>query len=89
MKLVRYGAIGAEKPGLIDQNGDLRDLSSHVADIAGAALQDAELEKLRALDPNNLPLVDGSPRLGACGIICGGNRVGALWGRICGHDGLA
>ena len=66
MKLVRYGAIGAEKPGLIDQNGDLRDLSSHVADIAGAALQDAELEKLRALDPNNLPLVDGSPRLGAC-----------------------
>ena len=53
MKLVRYGAIGAEKPGLIDQNGDLRDLSSHVADIAGAALQDAELEKLRALDPNN------------------------------------
>jgi len=44
MKLVRYGAIGAEKPGLIDQNGDLRDLSSHVADIAGAALQDAELE---------------------------------------------
>ena len=66
MKLVRYGAIGAEKPGLIDQDGDLRDLSSHVADIAGAALQDAELEKLRALDPNNLPLVDGSPRLGAC-----------------------
>ena len=66
MKLVRYGAIGAEKPGLIDQNGDLRDLSSHVADIAGAALQDAELDKLRALDPNNLPLVDGSPRLGAC-----------------------
>ncbi len=55
MKLVRYGAIGAEKPGLIDQNGDLRDLSSHVADIAGAALQDAELDKLRALDPNNLP----------------------------------
>ena len=66
MKLVRYGAIGAEKPGLIDQNRDLRDLSSHVADIAGAALQDAELDKLRALDPNNLPLVDGSPRLGAC-----------------------
>ena len=66
MKLVRYGAIGAEKPGLIDQNGDLRDLSSHVADIAGAALQDAELDKLRALDPNNLPLVDGRPRLGAC-----------------------
>ena len=66
MKLVRYGAFGAEKPGLIDQNGDLRDLSSHVADIAGAALQDAELDKLRALDPNNLPLVDGSPRLGAC-----------------------
>ena len=66
MKLVRYGAIGAEKPGLIDENGDLRDLSSHVADIAGAVLKDAELDKLRALDFNNLPLVDGSPRLGAC-----------------------
>ena len=66
MKLVRYGAIGADNPGWIDQNGALRDLSPHVADIAGAALQDAELDKLRALDPNNLPLVDGSPRLGAC-----------------------
>lgn len=64
MKLVRYGARGAEKPGLIDAAGALRDLSGHVPDIAGAVL--ADLGALRAIDPASLPLVAGNPRLGAC-----------------------
>ena len=66
MKLVRYGPPGAEKPGLIDIGGALRDLSAHVPDIAGAALSDAALDRLRALDPATLPAVEGAPRLGPC-----------------------
>ncbi len=66
MKLVRYGDIGAEKPGLLDADGNLRDLSAHVADINGDMLGDGSLDRLRALDPASLPLVDGSPRIGAC-----------------------
>ena len=66
MKLVRYGAFGQEKPGLIDSAGKLRDLSAHVSDLAGAALKSASLAKLKALSPESLPLVDGSPRIGAC-----------------------
>lgn len=66
MKLVRYGAVGQEKPGMIDSNGTLRDLSAHVADITGATIGDESIAKLRALDPNSLPAVDGSPRIGAC-----------------------
>ena len=64
MKLVRYGAQGAEKPGLIDAGARLRDLSAHLPDIAGAAL--ARLGDLAALNPESLPLVEGNPRLGAC-----------------------
>ena len=64
MKLVRYGARGAEKPGMLDAGGRLRDLSAHVPDIAGAVLTD--LDRLRGLDPETLPLVEGNPRLGAC-----------------------
>ncbi len=66
MKLVRYGEMGAEKPGMIDTDGTLRDLSDHVADIAGDALSDETLARLRALDPGALPAVPGTPRLGAC-----------------------
>ena len=66
MKLVRYGQLGAEKPGMIDSNGLLRDLSAHVADINGSVLSDASLGPLRALDPASLPVVEGSPRIGAC-----------------------
>lgn len=66
MKLVRYGQLGAEKPGMIDANGLLRDLSAHVADINGSALSDASLDALRALDLASLPVVEGSPRIGAC-----------------------
>jgi len=66
MKLVRYGTTGQEKPGIIDADGTLRDLSAHVADITGATLGDDSIAKLRALDPANLPAVEGSPRMGAC-----------------------
>ena len=62
MKLVRYGNEGAERPGLVDANGVLRDLSAHIPDIDGRMLNDAALERLRALDTEALPAVDGSPR---------------------------
>ncbi|WP_415922668.1 fumarylacetoacetate hydrolase family protein [Tateyamaria sp. SN6-1] len=65
MKLVRYGAPGAEKPGMMD--GDtLRDLSGHADDITGAVLDDASIARLRAIDPASLPAVDGNPRIGPC-----------------------
>ncbi|WP_134680554.1 fumarylacetoacetate hydrolase family protein [Paracoccus ravus] len=64
MKLVRYGERGAEKPGLVDAQGRLRDLSAHVTDIGGEML--ADLGKLAAIDPETLPLVEGDPRFGAC-----------------------
>ncbi|HHI70464.1 MAG TPA: FAA hydrolase family protein [Rhodobacteraceae bacterium] len=64
MKLVRFGTAGAEKPGAIDENGDLRDLSGVVEDIAGDVL--ADLDRLKALDLSTLPVVEGKPRLGPC-----------------------
>ncbi|NDV49710.1 MULTISPECIES: fumarylacetoacetate hydrolase family protein [Roseobacteraceae] len=69
MKFARYGARGAEKPGLIDADGKLRDLSGHVSDIAGDVL--ADLDTLKSIDPASLPLVEGEPRYGAC---VGGTR---------------
>jgi 2,4-didehydro-3-deoxy-L-rhamnonate hydrolase len=70
MKLLRYGAPGQERPGLLDPAGRVRDLSAHIADVAGAALLPETLAKLAALDPDSLPLVDGTPqaglRLGPC-----------------------
>ena len=66
MKLLRYGNPGAEKPGILDRNGAIRDLSAHVSDIGGAAISPASLKALAALDPMSLPLVPGNPRLGAC-----------------------
>ncbi len=66
MKLLRYGEVGSERPGLLDQDGTIRDLSAHVADIAGAALHPASLEMLSKLDPKSLPAVSGKPRMGAC-----------------------
>ena len=64
MKLVRYGRAGAEKPGLIDANGTLRDLSRVVRDITPAVLSPAGLKRLRAVKPSRLPVVRGRPRLG-------------------------
>jgi 2-keto-4-pentenoate hydratase/2-oxohepta-3-ene-1,7-dioic acid hydratase in catechol pathway len=66
MKLVRHGNPGAEKPGLVDSQGKVRDLSAHVSDIAGAALSRDSLRKLAGLDPSSLPLVADGTRLGAC-----------------------
>ena len=66
MKLVRYGNEGREKPGLIDADGQLRDLSSHVADVNGPALSKDSLKMLYDIDPASLPAVSGIPRLGAC-----------------------
>ncbi|MER5128112.1 fumarylacetoacetate hydrolase family protein [Serratia marcescens] len=66
MKLLRYGEPGQERPGMLDAQGRLRDLSQHIADVGGAALLPASLAKLRALDSAALPLVEGQARLGAC-----------------------
>jgi 2-keto-4-pentenoate hydratase/2-oxohepta-3-ene-1,7-dioic acid hydratase in catechol pathway len=65
MKLVRFGATGQEKPGLLDNNGQIRDLSGVVDDLAGEALAPESLNRIKALDPETLPLVEGRPRLGA------------------------
>lgn len=66
MKLLRFGKPGKEKPGLIDGDGRIRDLSGHIPDVAGAALSPASLKKLSKLKPEDLPLVKGNPRLGPC-----------------------
>ena len=66
MKLVRYGPAGKEKPGLIDADGQLRDLSRKVRDIDGVALAPASVKALAKLDTSKLPLVKGKPRLGPC-----------------------
>jgi 2-keto-4-pentenoate hydratase/2-oxohepta-3-ene-1,7-dioic acid hydratase in catechol pathway len=66
MKLVRYGPAGREKPGLIDADGKLRDLSRKVKDIDGETLAAASLAKLKKLDTSKLPLVKGKQRLGPC-----------------------
>ncbi|HVI98411.1 MAG TPA: fumarylacetoacetate hydrolase family protein [Sphingomonas sp.] len=64
MKLCRFGAVGAEKPGLIDAEGRIRDLSGVVADLSSDALAPATLAELAAIDPASLPLVEGDPRYG-------------------------
>ena len=66
MKLLRYGPAGQEKPGLLDRDGKIRDFSGAVRDIDGETLAPASLDRLRRLDPNTLPLVPGTPRLGPC-----------------------
>jgi 2-keto-4-pentenoate hydratase/2-oxohepta-3-ene-1,7-dioic acid hydratase in catechol pathway len=66
LKLLRYGRPGKERPGVLDADGKIRDLSEHVGDIAGAALAPAALKKLAKIDPKTLPAVRGNPRLGPC-----------------------
>ena len=66
MKLLRYGPKGREKPGLLDKDGKIRDLSGHVPDIAGTALLPDSLKKLAALNPAELPLASGDLRIGPC-----------------------
>jgi 2-keto-4-pentenoate hydratase/2-oxohepta-3-ene-1,7-dioic acid hydratase in catechol pathway len=71
MKLVRFGAPGREKPGIIDAEGRIRNLSKVVTDIAGEALSPGGLAKIRKADIKKLPVVAGKPRLGPC---VGGTR---------------
>jgi len=66
MRLVRYGEVGAEKPGILDDQGSIRDLSSIVGDISPATVQAGELERIASIDPSSLPRVEGNPRLGPC-----------------------
>jgi len=66
MKLLRYGEKGQERPALLDNDGQLRDLSAVVADIAGQTLSPESIARLQDIDPSTLPLVEGSPRIGAC-----------------------
>ncbi len=66
MKLLRFGELGSEKPGMMDTDGVIRDLSDIVPDIAGAVLSDEGMEAIRAVDPASLPLVPADTRLGAC-----------------------
>ena len=75
MKLFRHGPLGAEKPGLIDASGALRDLSGVVPDIVGAVLGRDSMSRLRALDPATLPVVADGTRIGAC--------VGAVGNVVC------
>jgi len=75
MKLLRFGPLGAEKPGMLDAEGNIRDLSGVIDDLAGNTLYDCTLDNLRALNPSELPLVEDEPRIGAC--------VGAVGKFIC------
>lgn len=66
MKLLRYGPQGSEKPGLLDDDGAIRDLSGVVSDVSGKALSEGLIDSLSGLDVKSLPVVDGNPRLGPC-----------------------
>ncbi len=66
MKLLRHGPSGAEKPGVLDADGTIRDLSSHIDDVNGTALSDASIAKLRGIDLSALPVVDAGTRIGPC-----------------------
>ncbi len=66
MKLLRYGPAGQEKPGLLDDQGNIRDLSGIVDDIAGEVISEAGLQRLAQLDHQKLPKVAGQPRIGPC-----------------------
>ena len=66
MKLLHYGKLGKEKPGVLDSEGQIRDLSAHVSDITGETISPKSLAKLRKIKIDSLPLVRGKPRIGAC-----------------------
>jgi hypothetical protein len=66
MKLIRYGPIGQEKPGIVDSNRNMRDLSGEIADVSGEDLLQPTLDRLRKVELNSLPLITGRPRIGAC-----------------------
>ncbi|MEQ5777347.1 fumarylacetoacetate hydrolase family protein [Thalassospira sp. NFXS8] len=66
MKLLRYGLVGAEKPGLLDANGTIRDLSGVIADLDPSTISQETFDKIAAIDAVTLPEVSGDPRIGAC-----------------------
>jgi 2-keto-4-pentenoate hydratase/2-oxohepta-3-ene-1,7-dioic acid hydratase in catechol pathway len=66
MKLLRYGPAGEEKPGLLDQDGTIRDLSSVIDDVNGGTLSPESIERLSGIEPESLPAVTTEPRLGTC-----------------------
>ena len=66
MKLLRYGEPGQERPGLLDSNGRIRDLTDLIGDLSGTALSPESIAHLQSQDVNSLPLVEGSPRIGPC-----------------------
>jgi 2,4-didehydro-3-deoxy-L-rhamnonate hydrolase len=66
MRLLRYGPIGKEKPGILDSEGRIRDLSSVIPELDGSAIGPKALDKLRKVNVNKLPLVRGNPRIGSC-----------------------
>ncbi len=66
MKLLRFGELGQEKPGMLDADGNLRSLANVIDDLSGATLTRAGLDKLKNIDPLTLPQVEGDPRIGAC-----------------------
>jgi 2-keto-4-pentenoate hydratase/2-oxohepta-3-ene-1,7-dioic acid hydratase in catechol pathway len=66
MKLLRYGPLGQEKPGIVDENGDIRSLHGVVSDINGTTLSSDTLQKLQSIDLSSLPIVDSNERIGAC-----------------------
>jgi 2-keto-4-pentenoate hydratase/2-oxohepta-3-ene-1,7-dioic acid hydratase in catechol pathway len=66
LKLLRYGAAGQERPGLLASDGTIRDLSKVVHDLSGEFLSPDSLKKIARLSPNDLPIVEGKPRLGSC-----------------------
>jgi len=75
MKLIRYGAAGQERPGMVDAQGRIRDLSAHIPDVTGDTISPQSVASLAAIDPATLPLVEGSPRVGPC--------VGAVGKMVC------
>ncbi|MDF3833240.1 fumarylacetoacetate hydrolase family protein [Cupriavidus basilensis] len=75
MKLIRYGAAGQERPGMVDERGRIRDLSAHIPDVTGATISPESVARLAAIDPATLPLVEGLPRVGPC--------VGAVGKMVC------
>lgn len=66
MKLLRFGPAGQARPGMLDRSGQVRDLSAHLPDLGGAGLTLALIDRLRRIDPESLPLVEGKPRIAAC-----------------------
>ena len=66
MKLLRFGPVGQEKPGILDADGNVRDVSAHVADFAGPTVSLDALEALRQIDPASLPIVNDPGRIGSC-----------------------